>query len=592
MTSVDMTRLSGAAPHRPASRPDPGESRGASFDAHLAEVADAPGRPARAAPDTPRRDTAPAPDAPGEAGRDRPRALPEDGAAASDPADRPDADLSPATPGAQATPWAERQAKGAPVRRAPDGARTAEPGRAALDGPRSPGALSPASASVGRDGALPSADPPARADRADGGTGPAAPDTRQSTRPSDEAGRPGAPTTGQAAAEGGAPLPRRAPLSRPDGAAGRAMDATAPEAGRPAAGDTPARDAAPAPPARPGTPDSPAQGHAEVAARHATPAAPGRQGPAAETHAPATGEGAQRPVPTAHTDPSGRGDARPPVPATNGTAGADIGPAIGPRPDAPPAPTRSEAPSSRAGALTTETGTAAPLQTGAGRAATPARGRPVGPDVPGAVGTPVTPGPAGARADALRLPPDAGSPRAPAAEAAGAVGTSPASSQPGGGPPSLPGAAAGIDTKAPGWASRVVQEVRLARESGAQEHELVLRPDRLGRVQIRFELTEGNVSVRILTETPEAARLFAEAQPRLADAFGRAGLDLAQHHSESATQTGGERQAGQGGSGRHGAPPGQAAGQAPEDEGAVTDHESASLHGPAASRRGGIDLTA
>jgi flagellar hook-length control protein FliK len=236
---------------------------------------------------------------------------------------------------------------------------------------------------------------------------------------------------------------------------------------------------------------------------------------------------------------------------------------------------------------------AARLQPGAG-GTTAADPRPAGPNAAVATVTPMARAAEGPRPDALRLPPDTGAPRALPPEAPAAPGASPTASVTGGGvtgggAATLPGAAAAIDTQAPGWASRVVQEVRLAREGGAQEHELVLRPERLGRVQIRLELGDGNVAVRILTETPEAARLFAEAQPRLADAFGRAGLELAQHHSESAPQTGGERQTGQNGYARQGTPGPEAEAREPES---AADPESAPAHGPEAPRRGGIDLTA
>jgi flagellar hook-length control protein FliK len=244
------------------------------------------------------------------------------------------------------------------------------------------------------------------------------------------------------------------------------------------------------------------------------------------------------------------------------------------------------------GAPLSDTAAKASAPSGDGRSATAAPARPAGPEIAVSAGTPVAPRPETGPSGTARLLPDTGAPGARPADTAAAPGASQAAGVAGGGAAPLPGATGGIDTEAPGWASRVVQEVRLAREGGAQEHELVLRPERLGRVQIRFELNEGNVTVRILTETPEAARLFAEAQPRLADAFGRAGLDLAQHHSESAPQTGGERQTGQGGQGRQGAPGPEADGREPDAEGAAADPESARQPAPAAPRRGGIDLTA
>jgi hypothetical protein len=109
----------------------------------------------------------------------------------------------------------------------------------------------------------------------------------------------------------------------------------------------------------------------------------------------------------------------------------------------------------------------------------------------------------------------------------------------------------------------MVQEIRQGASANLDTLTLTLTPERLGPLQIRLETQDGVTHVHIVTETPEAARAMAEAQPRLAEAMARAGLEM----GSQSTTTGGS--GGSGGFGPtggdanpHGGQPGTEPGQA------------------------------
>ena len=112
--------------------------------------------------------------------------------------------------------------------------------------------------------------------------------------------------------------------------------------------------------------------------------------------------------------------------------------------------------------------------------------------------------------------------------------------------PALPGSAPAplataplpqtLDLAAPQWPEQMVQDIRQSASAALDNLTLTLTPERLGPLQIRLETQDGVTHVHIVTETPEAARAMAEAQPRLAEAMARAGLEMG---SQSTTTTGG-----------------------------------------------------
>ncbi|WP_165910155.1 flagellar hook-length control protein FliK [Rhodovulum bhavnagarense] len=117
--------------------------------------------------------------------------------------------------------------------------------------------------------------------------------------------------------------------------------------------------------------------------------------------------------------------------------------------------------------------------------------------------------------------------------AVGAVAPTPQSTA----PQTFPAAPPTLDTSRPDWPATLVEEIRQRRDGQMRQVDLVLMPDRLGRVEVQIGLSEGTATIRIVTETPEAARLFTDAQHRLSEMMTRAGLDLAGH--QAGTSTGG-----------------------------------------------------
>ncbi|MCH2078851.1 MAG: flagellar hook-length control protein FliK [Rhodobacteraceae bacterium] len=89
-----------------------------------------------------------------------------------------------------------------------------------------------------------------------------------------------------------------------------------------------------------------------------------------------------------------------------------------------------------------------------------------------------------------------------------------------------------LDTAVAGWTDRMADDIAGARLVDGQKLEFSLTPERLGALQIRLTVENGAAQVQVLTENPEAARLLSEAQPRLADALARVGLELTQHSTD------------------------------------------------------------
>ena len=83
-----------------------------------------------------------------------------------------------------------------------------------------------------------------------------------------------------------------------------------------------------------------------------------------------------------------------------------------------------------------------------------------------------------------------------------------------------------LDLSQPGWADRFVEDVSLQALGRGDTLTLTLTPERLGTMQVRLEMLDGQTHVHFITDTPEAARLLTEAQSRLADLMSRAGVDL------------------------------------------------------------------
>lgn len=83
-----------------------------------------------------------------------------------------------------------------------------------------------------------------------------------------------------------------------------------------------------------------------------------------------------------------------------------------------------------------------------------------------------------------------------------------------------------ISTDTPNWEVEFVDSI-VAQVSGADAViEIALSPDNLGQIDVRVEMRDGRADVTFVTETRDAARLFAQAEGRLSDLMQRHGLNL------------------------------------------------------------------
>lgn len=94
------------------------------------------------------------------------------------------------------------------------------------------------------------------------------------------------------------------------------------------------------------------------------------------------------------------------------------------------------------------------------------------------------------------------------------------------------------------WPTQLTAMIKEARDLTQGDIEIALQPERLGRMTIRMEMRDNQVSVSILTDNDASARLLNDNQGKLADLMTKAGLDLTQHNASSGQQ--GREQAGLG----------------------------------------------
>jgi flagellar hook-length control protein FliK len=94
-------------------------------------------------------------------------------------------------------------------------------------------------------------------------------------------------------------------------------------------------------------------------------------------------------------------------------------------------------------------------------------------------------------------------------------------------------AAQPLDVTHADWTARLAETAaaRLAADGGTLD--LALHPAELGSLRITVTVSGSDASVQIVTETPEAARLFSDAERRLAEDLGRSGLTLTQHQASA-----------------------------------------------------------
>ena len=83
------------------------------------------------------------------------------------------------------------------------------------------------------------------------------------------------------------------------------------------------------------------------------------------------------------------------------------------------------------------------------------------------------------------------------------------------------------------WPQTVVSATLASLTSGGGTMTLELAPETLGALRITLTLDGDSASVRIQTETPEAARVLNDAERQIAQDFARQGITLSAHDAQS-----------------------------------------------------------
>ena len=101
------------------------------------------------------------------------------------------------------------------------------------------------------------------------------------------------------------------------------------------------------------------------------------------------------------------------------------------------------------------------------------------------------------------------------------------------------GATATLPMRDSTWTSQLVDTISVHDFGDGQTLDIQLTPETLGRLKITMEMRDGQAMVSVVTDNPEAARLFNDNQSRLADVMAKAGLTLASHDAGTGAQSGG-----------------------------------------------------
>lgn len=137
-----------------------------------------------------------------------------------------------------------------------------------------------------------------------------------------------------------------------------------------------------------------------------------------------------------------------------------------------------------------------------------------------------------------------------------------------------------LTTEAADWMDRLVERIGSGVAAGLDEIEMTLTPRNLGTLTVRIDMRDTAASVAIVTETPEAARLFNDQQGKLAELLTQSGLSLGDHRAGTGDGAGPRGQAPATG-------PAAMAGTGPDSPQALSD-----MSAPARHRAGLVDLLA
>ena len=117
-----------------------------------------------------------------------------------------------------------------------------------------------------------------------------------------------------------------------------------------------------------------------------------------------------------------------------------------------------------------------------------------------------------------------------------------------------------LNVQQKGWADTMVRQLQTTLRQGGGDIKIVLEPRHMGRLHVSMTLRGGRASIRVATDTPQAASLLQDSRAQLAQMFDQAGMRLANLQT-SAPVIGGDAGAGGDGSGSQTAFDQQTAGQ-------------------------------
>jgi len=117
-----------------------------------------------------------------------------------------------------------------------------------------------------------------------------------------------------------------------------------------------------------------------------------------------------------------------------------------------------------------------------------------------------------------------------------------------------------LNVQQKGWADTMVRQLQTTLRQGGGDIKIVLEPRHMGRLHVSMTLRGGRASIRVATDTLQAASLLQDSRAQLAQMFDQAGMRLANLQT-SASVIGGDAGAGGDGSGSQTAFDQQTAGQ-------------------------------
>ena len=85
-----------------------------------------------------------------------------------------------------------------------------------------------------------------------------------------------------------------------------------------------------------------------------------------------------------------------------------------------------------------------------------------------------------------------------------------------------------------GWADTMVRRLQTNLQNGTGAVRIILEPRNLGRLQVTMGLRDGRASIRIATDTKQAASLLSDSRAHLAKMFEQSGLRLANMQTSAA----------------------------------------------------------